>query len=137
MRARYGREKLNRSARRTEMVAERRARQQQLFSGERVMELIASASEKTACALLRFVIVAYQVIVSPMLGKQCRFYPSCSHYALAAIERHGLLKGAFLGACRLMRCNGFFPGGYDPVPEDSAATHALAGGAQINVLPKG
>jgi len=119
------------------MVAERGARRQQLFSGERVMETIASAAEKTACALLRFAIVAYQVIVSPILGKQCRFYPSCSHYALIAIERHGLFKGVFLGACRLMRCNGFFPGGYDPVPEDSAVTHALPGGVKTNVFSKG
>jgi len=46
----------------------------------------------------------------------CRFYPTCSCYAIEAIETHGALKGTGLTALRLMRCNPFFPGGYDPVP---------------------
>jgi putative membrane protein insertion efficiency factor len=101
------------------------------------MELVASAADKTARALLRIAIVTYQGTVSPLLGKHCRFYPSCSQYVLTAVDRHGLLKGLFLGVRRLMRCNGFFPGGYDPVPGDSALTHASQHGAQFNVFPKG
>lgn len=107
---------MNRRAWRMKMTVEKWYRARQIFSARRVMCVLASAADKTACALLRGAIIAYQKTVSPLLGKQCRFYPACSHYALTAIERHGALKGLFLGICRVMRCNGFFPGGYDPVP---------------------
>jgi putative membrane protein insertion efficiency factor len=63
-------------------------------------------------ALLR----AYQYAVRPMLGANCRFYPSCSDYARAAIERHGVGKGSWLAARRLARCHPYHPGGHDPVP---------------------
>ena len=59
----------------------------------------------------------YQRKISPLFGPKCRFYPTCSHYAIEAIEKHGVLKGTLLAALRLMRCNPLFPGGYDPVPE--------------------
>jgi putative membrane protein insertion efficiency factor len=101
------------------------------------MNTLASSAEKTACLLLRAAIVAYQAAISPLLGKQCRFYPSCSQYALAAVERHGLLKGLFLGACRLMRCNGFFHGGYDPVPGDDAVMNASPSGEADQRFSKG
>lgn len=58
----------------------------------------------------------YRYGISPMLGRNCRFYPSCSHYAHEAIERHGALHGGWLAAKRLGRCHPFHPGGYDPVP---------------------
>ena len=67
-------------------------------------------------ALLRFLIRAYQLTLSPLLGARCRFYPSCSRYALEAIERHGVCRGGWLTARRLARCHPFCPGGYDPVP---------------------
>jgi putative membrane protein insertion efficiency factor len=60
---------------------------------------------------------AYQLIVSPMLGAHCRFYPSCSCYTHSAIERHGALRGLLLGIRRLLRCHPFAEGGYDPVPD--------------------
>ena len=59
---------------------------------------------------------AYQRLVSPLLPPSCRFYPSCSAYAVTALERHGALKGSWLAARRLSRCHPFHPGGVDPVP---------------------
>ncbi|MGA8893608.1 MAG: membrane protein insertion efficiency factor YidD [Anaeromyxobacteraceae bacterium] len=59
---------------------------------------------------------AYQKVVSPLLPPSCRFYPSCSAYAVTALERHGALKGSWLAARRLSRCHPFHPGGVDPVP---------------------
>ena len=60
---------------------------------------------------------AYQVLLGPIFGGQCRFYPSCSHYTHEAIERWGARRGAWLGLKRLMRCHPLAKGGYDPVPE--------------------
>jgi len=59
----------------------------------------------------------YRLLISPILGNCCRFYPSCSCYAETAIQQHGIFKGIFLTAYRLLRCHPFHPGGYDPVPE--------------------
>ena len=58
----------------------------------------------------------YRYAISPMLGRNCRFVPSCSEYALEALERHGALKGSWLAARRVCRCHPFSGGGYDPVP---------------------
>jgi putative membrane protein insertion efficiency factor len=59
----------------------------------------------------------YQMLLSPLLGDRCRFYPSCSTYWIEAIGRHGSLKGVWLGVLRLCKCHPFHPGGVDPVPE--------------------
>jgi uncharacterized protein len=67
--------------------------------------------------LLTGPIRAYQMSLSPLLGPRCRFHPSCSHYALEAIERHGAARGGWLAAKRIARCHPLNPGGYDPVPE--------------------
>ena len=67
-------------------------------------------------ALATLLIRLYQWTLSPLLGPRCRFHPSCSQYALEAIERHGVLRGTGLAACRLGRCHPWHPGGYDPVP---------------------
>ena len=58
----------------------------------------------------------YQRLVSPLLPPSCRFYPSCSAYAVTALERHGAATGSWLAARRLARCHPFHPGGIDPVP---------------------
>jgi uncharacterized protein len=65
----------------------------------------------------RLLIRGYQLVVSPWLGDNCRFYPSCSQYTLEAIDRHGTLRGSWLGARRIACCHPFHPGGFDPVPE--------------------
>jgi hypothetical protein len=59
----------------------------------------------------------YKKIISPLLGNHCRFYPTCSHYTYEAIDRHGVVKGFFLGLKRLLKCHPLHPGGMDPVPE--------------------
>jgi putative membrane protein insertion efficiency factor len=59
----------------------------------------------------------YQRLVSPALPPSCRFYPSCSAYAVEALERHGALRGTLLAVKRIGRCHPFHPGGVDPVPE--------------------
>jgi putative membrane protein insertion efficiency factor len=64
-----------------------------------------------------FLIRVYQWTVSPLLGPRCRFYPSCSHYALEAVQRFGAVRGGWLGLVRLLRCHPWQPGGYDPVPD--------------------
>lgn len=61
-------------------------------------------------------IVAYQKLVSPALPASCRYYPSCSQYALQAVSKHGPFRGSLLAAGRLLRCNPWSPGGVDPVP---------------------
>jgi len=66
--------------------------------------------------MLVWPIVAYRRWISPALPARCRFYPSCSAYALEAIARHGALRGTVLAIRRLLRCHPFHPGGYDPVP---------------------
>lgn len=67
--------------------------------------------------LLRLLLRGYQIGISPWLGPRCRFYPSCSHYALEAIDRHGAAKGSLLAGKRLLKCHPWHPGGIDPVPE--------------------
>jgi len=61
----------------------------------------------------------YQYVISPLLGNHCRFYPSCSHYAVEAIETHGAVRGVRFAVQRLLRCHPWHPGGYDPVPGTS------------------
>lgn len=67
-------------------------------------------------SVLKGLIRGYQVLLSPMLGSHCRFYPSCSHYALQALELHGPGRGSVLTICRICRCHPGSDGGLDPVP---------------------
>lgn len=70
-------------------------------------------------AILIALIRVYQLLISPVLGNHCRFYPSCSQYAREALERYGVLRGGWLAIRRLSRCHPWHPGGIDPVPEPS------------------
>jgi uncharacterized protein len=69
--------------------------------------------KKILLSIIRF----YQIAISPLTPPSCRFYPTCSHYGLEAIQRFGPLKGSFLTIKRILKCHPFHPGGFDPVPE--------------------
>ncbi|MDE5069084.1 MAG: membrane protein insertion efficiency factor YidD [Trichodesmium sp. St11_bin5] len=66
--------------------------------------------------LLVRLIKGYKIFISPMLPPSCRFQPTCSEYAMEAIERFGIFKGTAMAVMRILRCHPFHPGGYDPVP---------------------
>ena len=67
--------------------------------------------------ILIVIIKTYQLLISPLSRGKCRFIPTCSNYAIEAIDRHGVIHGLYLSAGRILRCNPLNPGGYDPVPE--------------------
>ena len=73
----------------------------------------AQSVKKPVILLLR----GYKLVISPLLGQRCRFYPSCSEYTMQAVDRFGVLRGGWLGAKRIGRCHPLHPGGNDPVPE--------------------
>lgn len=70
-----------------------------------------------AARLLAGAVRAYQLTLRGVIGAHCRFEPSCSHYAIGALHAHGALRGSALAARRVLRCNPWHPGGYDPVPQ--------------------
>ena len=67
--------------------------------------------------ILMGIIKIYQKVISPLTPPSCRFYPTCSHYGIEAIEKHGALKGSWLAVRRISKCHPFHEGGFDPVPE--------------------
>ena len=67
--------------------------------------------------ILLFIMI-YQKFISPLTPRTCKFYPTCSAYTFQAIEKFGLWKGTYYGVKRVLRCNPFNDGGYDPIPED-------------------
>lgn len=75
------------------------------------MVIISEAIKKFLIAL----IMLYQRFISPLKPRSCRFYPTCSEYALQAIKKHGILKGMGKSVIRMSKCHPFHPGGYDPV----------------------
>ena len=77
--------------------------------------------KKIILALIKF----YQAAISPHLGKNCKYIPTCAQYGLEAIERFGVCKGMLLTIWRILRCNPFSKGGYDPVPEKKIKSDKL------------
>lgn len=82
-----------------------------------------SSVTRTLALPLIWVIRAYQLIISPMRPPTCRYYPSCSAYAVTALERHGLARGTWLAVRRLLRCHPWTPGGVDHVPPAAPRRH--------------
>lgn len=70
--------------------------------------------------LLVLFVRGYQVALSPLLPAACRYHPTCSQYAIEALEKHGALRGSWLAMKRIARCHPFRPGGFDPVPEPTS-----------------
>jgi putative membrane protein insertion efficiency factor len=66
--------------------------------------------------ILTLMIKAYQLLLSPFFGQQCRFYPTCSQYSLEAINKHGAIVGSYYMIRRLLRCHPWHAGGHDPIP---------------------
>ncbi|NEO99539.1 MAG: membrane protein insertion efficiency factor YidD [Symploca sp. SIO2E9] len=78
--------------------------------------------------LLIGLIKGYRILISPVFPPTCRFQPTCSRYAIQAIERFGVWRGGSLALRRILRCHPFHPGGYDPVPEaDNCAVKSKGG----------
>jgi uncharacterized protein len=75
-------------------------------------------------SVLLMLLRAYKLGISPYLGQNCRFYPSCSEYATEAIRQHGAAKGSMLAAKRLCKCHPWHAGGLDPVPNKVAPLHS-------------
>ena len=84
---------------------------------------------------LRQLIGAYRRYVSPLLGRNCRFYPSCSEYAVQAIAGHGVARGGLLAVKRLLRCHPFHPGGVDLVPDVTPCAGSCSRGAHPSRSP--
>ena len=80
------------------------------------MKTVLSALNAIVCAFLIFLVRAYKVVLSPLIGSCCRFEPTCSSYCIEALRAHGAVRGVWLTAKRLLRCRPFGPSGYDPVP---------------------
>ncbi len=78
------------------------------------MRWLFSGLQSILSAVLIGSVRLYQILLSPLLGRQCRFEPSCSNYFIQAVRKYGSVKGAWRGLCRIGRCHPFHPGGYDP-----------------------
>ena len=87
------------------------------------METISKTCQKVARYFFISLIKIYQYIISPLLGPRCRYYPSCSHYAIEALQVHGVLKGFYYSVRRLLRCHPFSAGGVDLVPPALCQKH--------------
>ena len=75
-----------------------------------VLQFIARLPSLAIIALVRL----YQLTLSPIFGRQCRFQPTCSHYMIGAVQKYGAVRGTLKGLWRILRCNPFGPGGFDP-----------------------
>jgi putative membrane protein insertion efficiency factor len=87
-----------------------------------LVRLLARPLSRAGLWIALSLIALYRLVISPLLGPRCRFYPSCSEYGAQALERFGLIKGLWLTIRRLGRCHPFHAGGVDPVPEFATAS---------------
>lgn len=85
-----------------------------MTSCPRMIRNLGRACDRAAVAVLVGLVAAYQVAISPLLGRHCRFDPSCSAYFRESVRRHGAVRGACRGVARICRCHPWHPGGYDP-----------------------
>ena len=90
----------------------------------RISDFFSKLSKRLLLLLVRM----YQLMISPLMTNHCRFEPTCSRYALIAIDRFGVFKGTYLAARRILRCRPGVPGGWDPVPEKKSMDDDVAGG---------
>ena len=81
-----------------------------------ILSALVAIARRAPAWLLMALVRGYQLLLSPLLPPSCRYFPSCSAYALEALDRHGAIRGSWLAAKRIGRCHPFRPGGYDPVP---------------------
>ena len=86
------------------------------------MDKIKSTLRKITIFPLVMLIRFYQTCISPFLGSNCRFHPTCSAYALESIKTYGCIKGVWLSTQRIIKCHPFHPGGIDPVPDNNKDT---------------
>lgn len=84
---------------------------------------------------LILLIRVYQYLISPLLPPMCRFYPSCSRYAVQALQTHGALRGCWLTLLRLLKCHPFHPGGHDPVPGDRNSVSPIRPDSHHHTVP--
>ena len=82
----------------------------------KAMQRIAETLDRVCARPLMWLVRLYQLTLSPWIGGQCRFHPTCSHYAMQALETHGALRGSWLALRRLGKCHPYHPGGVDEVP---------------------
>ena len=88
--------------------------------------------------VLMAAVIAYRRFISPLLPPRCRFEPSCSAYALEALQVHGAARGLWLAVARIARCHPFHPGGYDPVPpRDGTGKPSLSGVGTLSTETQG
>ncbi|MFM8414239.1 MAG: membrane protein insertion efficiency factor YidD [Planctomycetota bacterium] len=80
----------------------------------RFFAALARACDRAAAIVLIGLVIVYKATLSPLLGRNCRFTPTCSAYFRAAVEKHGALRGTLKGLARIGRCHPWHPGGYDP-----------------------
>jgi uncharacterized protein len=106
-------------------------------AGEQRVTAQPGRKPSAAARLLAIALVSYQRFVSPLLGPRCRFYPSCSAYALEAVRVHGAVRGSWLAVRRLSRCHPFHPGGLDFVPPAPLARTAAAADAEPGAVAAG
>ena len=90
----------------------------------RITATLGRSARALALAIAKGCVRAYQLTLSPFIGHQCRFHPTCSNYALAALDSHGPFRGAWLSLRRLSKCHPFHPGGFDPPPAARIAGQA-------------